>query len=407
MLEEIIARIPEAWRELAELLLGPILWIPRLQQVLISYFLDSSSTWTAAGKWVFLLFPALVGLAAIWCTQLSIYTLPFRSGRARFVSLMLLAWWDAARVVWLYWVGIVRIVGVVVGWIIALTQLAVKLAVEIVRQLVFAPFAMTGSYVLPGVPWVGLVMLLFWCALEAGIFTYTLFPTVGEVLRGLVRAEGTPWLTGPILYFLLLLLIMGSFACIQALVDGVRAGQRKFLGQIIVTELFVMFVEVMFLYRGLVEAIMPWIAEQTGARMGPAVTISLAAAAWVGIRGMTWLLFGQYGTPPLVAFVSREPMAPGLAPERWAAPAAGGAGWRAAVDECRREIEWLHEKGDQLLEYLSLPVIHLLAATLNFGMIVIASRPAFALPFKNLKEITETRDILAVVHPQPRRQVIP
>ena len=404
MLEELIGRIPEAWRELAGLLLGPILWIPRLQQVLIGYFLDSSSPWTAAGKSVFFLFPALVGLAAMWCTQLSLYTLPFRSGRARFVSLILLAWWDTARVIWLYWVGIVRIAGILAGWIITLAQLAFKLVVELVRHLVVAP---SRSLVLPGVPWIGLGTLLFWCALEAGVFTYTLLPTVDELLRAFVKVDGTPWLTGPILYFLLLLLVMGSFACVQALVDGVRGGQRKFLAQVILAQLFVIFFEVMFLYRGLVEAVMPWIVEQTGARTGPAVTSVLAAAAWVAIRGMTWLLFGQYGTPPLVAIMSREPIASGLAPERWAAPAPGDTGWRAAVDECRQEIEWLHEKGDQLLEYLSLPVLHLLAAALNFGMILTAARPAFALPFKNLKEITETRDILAVVHPQPRRQVTP
>lgn len=403
MLEELIGRIPEAWRDLAELLLGLILWIPRLQQVLIGYFLDSSSAWSAAGKWVFLLFPALVGLAAMWCTQLSLYTLPFRSGRAPFVSLMLLAWWDAARVVWLYWVGIVRLAGVLAGWLLTLAQLAFKLAVEIVRQLVFAP---SRSLVLPGVPWIGLGALLFWCALEAGVFTYTLFPTVAEVLRVFVRVEGTPWLLGPILYVLLLLLIMGSFACLQALADGVRGGQRRFLAQIVLTQVFVMFFEVTFLYRGLVEAVMPWIAQQTGASTGPAVMSLLAAAAWVGIRGMTWSLFGQYGTPALVAFMSREPIAPG-ASERWAAPAPGEAGWRAAVDECRQEIEWVHDKGDQLLEYLSLPVLHLLAAALNFAMILTASRPAFALPFKNLKEVTDTRDILAVVHPQPRKQVTP
>ena len=404
MLEELIGQIPEAWRDLAVLLLGLILWIPRLQQILVGYFLDSPSAWTAAGKWVFFLFPALVGLAAIWCTQLSLYTLPFRSGRARFVSLILLAWWDAARVVWLYWVGIVRIAAILAGWIIALTHLAFKLAVEIVRQLVVAP---SRSLVLPAVPWIGLGTLLVWCGLEAAVFTYTLFPTVGEVLRVFLGVEGTPWLMGPVLYVLLLLLVMGSFACIQALIDGVRGGQRRFLAQIILTQLFVIFFEVMFLYRGLVEALMPWIAEQTGARTGPAVTSGLAAAAWLGIRGMTWVLFGQYGTPPLVAFMSRDPMAAGLAPERWAAPAPGEAGWRAAVDECRQEIEWLHDKGDQLLEYLSLPVLHLLAAALNFAMILTASRPAFALPFKSLKEITETRDILAVAHPQPRKQVTP
>jgi hypothetical protein len=35
---------------------------------------------------------------------------------------------------------------------------------------------------------------------------------------------------------------------------------------------------------------------------------------------------------------------------------------------------------------------------------LIASRPIFSLPFKNLKEVTETRDILATLQLTPRKQ---
>ncbi len=116
MLDSLIDTLPEAWHDLAELAAVPIAWIPRLQHALISFFLESASPWAAAAKCVFLLFPVLLAVAGIWCTQLSIYTLPFRASRTRFGSLMLLAWWDAGRVVWMYWVGIVRLSGVAVGW---------------------------------------------------------------------------------------------------------------------------------------------------------------------------------------------------------------------------------------------------------------------------------------------------
>ena len=79
-------------------------------------FVYQGKTWllvrvaeSMAQKEGFLLFPVLLALAGIWCTQLSIYTLPFRASRTRFGSLLLLAWWDAGRVVWMYWVGIVRL----------------------------------------------------------------------------------------------------------------------------------------------------------------------------------------------------------------------------------------------------------------------------------------------------------
>jgi len=409
MIDELIARLPDAWREVAALLLAPIAWVPRLQQTLLGFFLESSSPWSTAAKLVLLLFPALLAVAAVWCTQLSIYTLPFRSGRGRFVSMLLLAWWDAARVVWLYWVGLVRLAAVAAGWTLSLAHLVVRLGAGLARHVLGAPLAMTSmmtrSYMQPGVPWVAFLMLVFWCALEAGVFAYTLMPTMAEVLADMVGTDEVPVLTGPILYVLLLILIMGSFACVQAFVDAVRKREMKFVVQIVLVEVFVMFFEVMFLYRELVDSLAPWIAQETGVRMGLVSTLSLATFGWIGIRGMTWFLFGQFGTPPLLAFIARQPIEHAPDVTGAAGPVAATAWWRPPVTEFRAEVAWLHDKGDELVEYLALPVLHLLGAALNFATILTSARPVFSLPFRNLKDVTETRDVLATGHLQPRKQV--
>src|SRR6059036_4119014 len=85
----------------------------------------------------------------------------------------------------------------------------------------------------------------------------------------------------------------------------------------VAVEAFVMFFEVVFLYRELIDALTPWIAQQTGMKLGLAVTLLLSSFGWIGIRGMTWFLFGQFGTPPMLAFISRRPLpqAEGPAPE--------------------------------------------------------------------------------------------
>ncbi len=409
MIDRIIARFPEAWRDLAELVALPIAWIPRLQQTLLGFFLDSSSPWTAAAKYVFLLFPVLLGVAALWCTGLSVYTLPFRSRRIGFVSTLLMTWWDGARAAWMYWVGMIRMGAVVVGWLVTFLGLAVKLGFEAARQLALLPLSVTGRmadrYFRPGVPWIAFVMLVFWCALEATIFTYTLTPTLSQVLVDLAGTDQVPRATGTVLWFFLLLLIMGSFACIQALVDAVKKRELKFMVQIVLVELFVMFFEVMFLYRELVDAITPWIVQQTGDKFRPGLwfTMSVATFGWVGIRGMTWFLFGQYGTAPLLAFISRQPMTVPEGQPLMADPEA--AWWQAPLADFKREVVWLHEKSDELLEYLGLPVLHLVAAALNFAMVLVTGRPVFSLPFKSLKEVTEAREVLlAGMHLQPRRQ---
>src|ERR671925_1607328 len=154
-MEELISSFPPQWQELIGLLLAPIVWIPRTQHVLMDFFMRSPSMWVAAAKCVLLLLPALLGLMALWCTQLSIYTLPFRNARVHFVSAMLLAWWDAARATWLYWTGLVRCVAVACGFILVVAGFLVRLVVEAVRQVAIMPFTVTGRtsgrYFQPGV----------------------------------------------------------------------------------------------------------------------------------------------------------------------------------------------------------------------------------------------------------------
>jgi hypothetical protein len=313
------------------------------------------------------------------------------------------------RAVWLYWVGMFRFLGVALGWAVAFGTFVAKLVLEVIRQIALMPFTMTGrmtqTYFTPGVPWVAFVMLIFWCALEAAIFTYTLMPTVTELLADLVGGESTARYTGPILYCFLLLLVMGSFACVHTLMDAMRKREWKFIVQMVAVELFVMFFEVMFLYRELIDALTPWIAQQTGVKMGLTFTLSLSAFGWIGVRGMTWFLFGQYGTPPLLAFISRKPMVEKRDPR----PANGIPAplwWRQPAAELKQELEWLHAKSEELVDYLVLPVLQIAAAALNFGMVLVASRQVFSLPFKDRNEITETWQILKALHtqPQPRKQ---
>src|SRR5437773_595283 len=309
---ELIQRIPEPWRQLTDLLIAPLAWIPRMQHTLWDFFFAPGPWWLVAAKFLFLLFPALLVVAAVWGPQLSTYTLPFRSGRAQFIPTMMLTWWDAVRAVWLYWVGMFRFIGVALGWAVTFSTFVAKLVLEVIRQIVLMPFTMTGrmteTYFRPGVPWVAFVMLVFWCVLEAAIFSYTLMPTVTELLADLVGGDSTARFTGAILYFFLLLLVMGSFACVQTLMDAVRKREWKFIVQMVVVELFVMFFEVILLYRELIDSLTPWFSQPSGMKLGLTVTLLLSSFGWIGIRGMTWFLFGQFGTPPMLAFISRRPM---------------------------------------------------------------------------------------------------
>ena len=397
--------VPERWQDVIELLLAPIAWVPRLQETLIAFFLNEASPWVTGAKYVFLLFPALLGVAAVWITLLSLYTLPFRAHRVRFVAMMLLAWWDAARAVTLYWVGVVRVAAVAVGWAASLIALTVRLVVEAIHRLATTPISLTAQmahrYVAPGMPWVALLALIGWCVLEAAVFTYTMLPAVTTTLSELAGGVEASRFTVGVLYAFLLLLVMGSFACLHTLTDALRRREWTFVVQMVVVELLVMFFEVTFLYRQLVAALTPW----SGAQLGPWATLSLASLGWLGTRAMTWFLFARYGTEPMLAVIARRPLPlTGMLEPVASFQVRSAAWWRGATDELKRELDWLHAKSDQLVEYVALPMLQLVAVALNFGTMLAASRPVFYLPFKSLKDVTDTRDILATFQLVPRKQ---
>ncbi|HEU4371794.1 MAG TPA: hypothetical protein VFV05_26525 [Methylomirabilota bacterium] len=390
--------VPERWQELIELVLAPVAWIPRMQEVLLGFFLTPGSPWASAAKYVFLLFPALLGVAAVWITLLSLYTLPFRRYRLRFVSMLLLAWWDAARAVTLYWAGILRVAAVAVGWGLSLVALVVRLLVEALQRLATTPVVLAGRG--SQGPWVAFGLLLVWSALEAAVLTYATIPAVSRALTGVSGGAEESRFTAGALYAFLLLLVMGSFACLQTLTEALRSRDWQSVVRMGVVQLLVMVFEVLFLYRPLVAALTPAAAD-AAARPSFWSALALATLGWLATRAATWFLFARYGTAPMLAFIARGQDAEAPAARVWTPPAAW---WRPGARELEREVEWLHAKGDQLAEYLALPVLQLVAAALNFGLLLVASRPAFPLPFKTLRDVTETRELLATLQLMPRKQ---
>jgi hypothetical protein len=217
---------------------------------------------------------------------------------------------------------------------------------------------------------------------------YTLNPTLSEVLAGITGFEPDPRIMAPVLWVFLLFLVLGSFACIHALGTALKEKNVPQIVQMAFVELFVMFFEVIFLYRELIDAITPWIAQTTNeqVQLGLVATLALASFGWVGVRGMTWFLFGRYGTPALVAVLARETISQERA-EGQIPMSVQPEFWKAPVAALKSEVEWFGKEGRRVFELLSLPVLQLGAAAVNFPVVAIGSRPLFALPFRSLDEV--------------------
>ncbi|MHC4236211.1 MAG: hypothetical protein ACYSUQ_13930, partial [Planctomycetota bacterium] len=338
-----------------------VAWIPDAQAAVFN-FAFFAGTWmgTLAAR-LFLFLPALLLIVAIWSTMVALYTVPFRSNRREFLIALVMLWWEVGRSIWLFWIGIGRLLWMAVGWVWGLFRLTVGLAFRSLRLIFTAPFALMDwlgrRYFKPGVPWIAFMLIVGWCALEALIFTFTLMPTVSEVFYDLAGIEARHVMS-PILFIFLFVLISGSFASIQVLTEAWTGRQAKAIVQMLFVEFFVMFFEVIFLYRELIDAITPWIAANTGMQLGFGSTLALASFGWIGIRAMTWFLFGRYGTPALLAVMAREEMSvEGVAVTRpdtlepdW---------WRGPIEALKAEHAWFRARSHELLELLSLPVLQL------------------------------------------------
>src|SRR6266487_3967984 len=102
----------------------------------------------------------------------------------------------------------------------------------------------------PHVPW-ALVLLIVWCAVEAAIFTFTLRPTISEVLAELTGVTINAIALVVVLWFFLTIIIAGSFACIHVLNEAIAARQIGNIVQMALVQIAVAMFQVLFLYREL------------------------------------------------------------------------------------------------------------------------------------------------------------
>ena len=367
-------------------------WIVPFQSRIFGFVLQGESFWSLAGMSVLLLLPAAVFIAAIWGTMVSLYTIPFRLGRSvTLLQSVALAWWDALRMVWFYWAGLVKFLIVLVGWVWGLLKLSVQLIIGTLKSAITSPLAMLDATSRrPGVPWPAFFMLVFWSMIEATIFTFTLKPTASELLGELTGYEVNGFAFVVLLWLFLWVLVAGSFACIQVLNEAIKSKKYGQIISMVAIEIAVAMFEVLFLYRELVDAMTPWLAQQ-GVQLTALETIGLAFFAWVGVRGMTWFLFGRFGAPAMIGLLSRQAFAvQGSVPH--AGPTAVPDYWKGPISALKAEREWFRKESRELFELASLPVLQVVASGMNFLFVVFTGRGHFTLPFKSID------DVLAATH---------
>jgi len=382
-----------------KIFLLPLSWIPDVQKILFAFIFSPGNIFVIVLKIIIILLPVLLFIVGIWITMASVYTILFRGSRIRFIGTMALAWWDILTSIWNYWIGSIRFIFLCIGWLWELIKLTIGAVIVGIVRLVTLPFKGAGEiarrYSQGGVPWVAVTITIAWCVLESVIFTYTLLPTISEVLADVTGIESQRLII-PFLWLFLFFLISGSFACLYVLFEAVKNKKAEQIIQMVLVEVFVLFFEVVFLYRELVDALTPWIAQQTGeqVRLGLVSTLLLSAFLWTGIRGMTWFLFARFGTPTLIAVISRQKMNGEGKLEETRKDVLQQT-WENFISVFKNNVEWFNATGQKFIEAASLPVFQLIAAAINMLIVLVTAKMLFSLPFKTMENVMETRELLS------------
>jgi hypothetical protein len=354
--------------------------------------------WLLAAKRIFLLLPLGAVVLGYWTSVLSLPTIIVRSKRRTFVSLVLVTWWDLARAIFTFWGGVFRFLLRFVISLLGMIQILVVGVWAVIQEIVALPIRMVrsvGSNVLsPGVPWIAVAMTLFWCVFEATIFTYVMTSLVIDTLSNLAGAEMTETAVRIPLFLFMLFIVLGSYAVLSTWAAALSSRDWPTIIKIGVVELVAMFVEVVFLYREFVDALVPWFAQHTSGNfeLGIVGTLAIAGVTWLGLRSLTWFLFASAGTPTMMAIIQGH-----------------GVGNRDAVGEIRpgfrffsdsftgqlrKEFDWVGAEGERLLDAFLVPPMQVVAAALNFVTLLVRNRHLLELPLQSVRDFKDARSLV-------------
>ncbi|MCB0406090.1 MAG: hypothetical protein KDD51_15010 [Bdellovibrionales bacterium] len=382
-----------------------VLFLPILNNFVYFAWGAHDPFWVAMGKRVFLLLPVLAIILGYWASVISLLTVPIRADRQAFVNAILITWWDMGRAIFSFWGGVFKCVFTVGLALFGVLRLGIVGIWLTLQDVLLIPFRVAGnlfsSAVSPGVPWIAVGLTFFWCTLEAVIFTYVTSPLVMDTLSNMTGEQMSEAFIRVPLFMFMSFVVLGSYAVLSSWTSALKTRDVPSIVKIGVIESVALFVEVVFLYREFVDALVPWFAQHSGGNFSLGIfgTLAIAGITWFGIRGMSWFLFASAGTPTILAIIQGS----GLRAIRTEhIPALQGSFQLlgSLITELKKEMEWIREKGEEVLASFILPPLQIVAGAINFCTLLITKQHTFRLPFRTLNDLKTARTLLQ----QPERQ---
>lgn len=355
-----------------------------------------------AAKRLFLLLPAFAFILGCWITIPALLTVVFRHNRKEFVISLFITWWDLGKAIVSFWGGIFRFLFYFVIALLELIKIVVLGIWSVIQMIFVMPFKMLGQasrrVVGSKIPWIAVFLTLFWVVIESTIFTYVTTPLVMDTLSNITGEQLSILAIRIPLFTFLFFIVLGSYAVLSTFVDAVK---EKNISQIIgigVIEIIVLFVEVIFLYREFVDALVPWFALYADdVQLSMVAILSISTFMWFGIRSLSWFLFASFGTPTIMAIIQGKGIKLQQAASKKKTQEEKHAEWDISngfMETIKKDAEWVQDKGEELLAAFMLPPLQVIAGAINFLTLLVSSTHLFDLPFKSMDDIKESNVLI-------------
>ena len=367
---------------------------------------EGDEFWIMVAKRLFLLLPILAIIAGCWLTIPSVLTVIFRHKRREYITALVITWWDLGKSIVSFWGGIFKFIVSLLGAVVGLLKMIIIGIWSVIQEILFFPFRLLRSagqsVVSSPVPWIAVFLTLFWCLIEALIFTYVVSPLVSDTLSNITGEQLSGTLLRIPLFIFLFFIVLGSYAVLSNLMVAVKGKNASSIAGILVIEVVVLFVEVVFLYREFVDSLVPWFAQYSaGFELGIFWTLAIACMAWFGIRSLSWFLFAAHGTPTILSVIQGKGL--GVAEVRAEQAKTRFVAFSSEfVNKIKEDAEWTKTKGDELLAAFMLPPLQVVAAAINFCILLVSGKHLFQLPFTNLNSIMSSGAILERLAASPK-----
>jgi hypothetical protein len=198
------------------------------------------------------------------------------------------------------------------------------------------------------------------------------------------------------LFIFLLFVVLGSYAVLSTFVDSLKLKNYRSIVGIGAIETVVLFVEVLFLYREFVDALVPWFAQYSeNFDLGVMGTLAISGFVWFGIRSLSWYLFAAHGTPTILFLIQGKGVVVlGRSEQPKNRLAAVSPEF---IERIKNEMGWIQAKAEGLLAALMLPPLQVIAASVNFCTLLLNGNHLFQLPFKSMSSVADTSSLLRSV----------